>query len=138
MNKKSVSILLTLGLVIAFVLGYAIIKSNQSTTDTTSTSTSMKTELTILPTFEELKAEKGANLSDIGKVQVSTVIFQDVNQAILTNEKGQEIKVPLAITNKETQEFSLSSIAYTPDNLRIGDSFGLAELDSHYYAYSNK
>lgn len=138
MNKKSFSILLTLGLVIAFVLGYAIIKSNQSTTDTTSTSTSMKTELTILPTFEELKAEKGANLSDIGKVQVSTVIFQDVNQAILTNEKGQEIKVPLAITNKETQEFSLSSIAYTPDNLRIGDSFGLAELDSHYYAYSNK
>lgn len=138
MNKKSVSILLTLGLVIAFVLGYAIIKSNQSTTDTTSTSTSMKTELTILPTFKELKAEKGANLSDIGKVQVSTVIFQDVNQAILTNEKGQEIKVPLAITNKETQEFSLSSIAYTPDNLRIGDSFGLAELDSHYYAYSDK
>jgi hypothetical protein len=138
MNKKSVSILLTLGLVIAFVLGYAIIKSNQSTTDTTSTSTSMKTELTILPTFEELKAEKGANLSDIGKIQVSTVIFQDVNQAILTNEKGQEIKVPLAITNKETQEFSLSSIAYTPDNLRIGDSFGLAELDSHYYAYSDK
>ncbi|MBO6420038.1 hypothetical protein [Enterococcus gallinarum] len=138
MNKKSVSILLTLGLVIAFVLGYVIIKSNQSTTDTTSTSTSMKTELTILPTFEELKAEKGANLSDIGKVQVSTVIFQDVNQAILTNEKGQEIKVPLAITNKETKEFSLSSIAYTPDNLRIGDSFGLAELDSHYYAYSDK
>ena len=35
----------------------------------------------------------------------------------------------------DKQEFSLSSIEYSPDNLRIGDTFGLAKKDTHYFAY---
>ncbi|NQE03551.1 hypothetical protein HPY92_15050 [Enterococcus gallinarum] len=89
-----------------------------------------------LPSLGELKASIGENLTDLGKVQISTVLFQDVNQAILTQDNNEEIKVPLSVTNKDNQEFALSTIEYTPQNLRIGDTFGLAELDSHYYAYT--
>lgn len=91
-----------------------------------------------LPSLEDLRSEKGSDIKDLGKVQISTVIFQDVNQAILTTDKSDEIKVPLSVTSKEKQEFSLSTIEYTPEDLHIGDMFGLAELDSHYYAYELK
>lgn len=137
MNKKITFIIVSLILICAGIIGYFALKSNSDNISNRSStaSTTIEKEI-VLPTLKELKVEKGNDLSDIGKVQISTVVFQDVNQAILTDEQGKEIKVSLTLTNKDNQEFSLSSIEYTPKDLHIGDTFGLAELDSHYFAYS--
>ncbi|WP_373193557.1 hypothetical protein [Enterococcus sp. RIT-PI-f] len=86
------------------------------------TTSSTKAIVGTLPSLGELKASLGENLTDLGKVQISTVLFQDAHQAILTQENNEEIKVPLSVTNKDNQEFALSSIEYTPQSLRIGDS----------------
>lgn len=137
MNKRIISIIIALILIGAGTIGYIALKpKTESTNAETATTSSTKAMIGTLPSLDELKASLGENLTDLGKVQISTVLFQDVNQAILTQDNNKEIKVPLSVTNKDNQEFALSTIEYTPQNLRIGDTFGLAELDSHYYAYT--
>lgn len=137
MNKRLVSIIIALILISAGTIGYIALKpKTESTNAETATTSSTQAIVGTLPSLGELKASLGENLTDLGKVQISTVLFQDVNQAILTQDNNEEIKVPLSVTNKDNQEFALSSIEYTPQNLRIGDTFGLAKLDSHYYAYT--
>jgi hypothetical protein len=137
MSKRIFSIIIALILIGVGTIGYIALKpKTDSTNAETATTSSTKAIVGTLPSLGELKASLGENLIDLGKVQISTVLFQDINQAILTKDNNEEIKVPLSVTNKDNQEFTLSSIEYTPQNLRIGDTFGLAELDSHYYAYT--
>ncbi|MCO5478172.1 hypothetical protein NG891_15670 [Enterococcus gallinarum] len=137
MNKRLFSIIIALIFISAGTIGYISLKSRtESTNAETTTVSSTKTIVDPLPSLEELEANLGENLTDLGKVQISTVIFQDVNQAILTKDNNEEIKVPLSLTDKDNQEFTLSSIGYIPQNLRVGDIFGLAKHNSHYYAYN--
>lgn len=136
MNKKLMIALLSLILIIGLVIGYNTLKpQSKSIAELATSSSSSQIESDNFPTLDELKAVEGNELKDLGKVQISTVFFKDVNQAILTTESSEEIKLPLDVTNKENQEFSLS-IEYTPDNLRIGDTFGLAKKDNQYFAYT--
>lgn len=137
MNKRLVSIITALILISAGTIGYIAIKPKVESTNAETANTSSTKEIVgTLPSLGELKASLGENLTDLGKVQISTVLFQDTNQAILTRDNDEEITVPLSVTDKDNQEFTLSSIEYTPENLRVGDTFGLAELDSQYYAYT--
>lgn len=136
MSKRIVSIIIALILISVGTIGYIALKPNvESTNAKTATTASTKSIVGTFPSLGELKTSLGDNLTDLGKVQISTVIFLDVNQAILTKDNSEEIKVPLSVTNKDNQEFALSSIEYTPQNLKIGDSFGLAKLKSQYFAY---
>ncbi|MDT2691516.1 hypothetical protein ACK4CS_12705 [Enterococcus gallinarum] len=137
MKKKLVPIIISLILITAGTVGYLSLKpKTESTNAETATTLSTKTIVSSLPSLKDLKANLGENLTDLGKVQISTVLFQDVNQAILTRANNEEIKVPLSVTDKDTPKFSLVTIEYTPEELRIGDTFGLAVHNSHYYAYN--
>lgn len=132
-KKRFITIAAFVALLAIPVIGLATFyqsdnKSNLSTTISTTTDEE-------LPSWSELKEKHGNNISKIDKVLVSTVIYQDINKAILTTKSNEEIKVPVVVTSKEDKEFTLSSVKYAPQHLKIGDSFGLAKLESQYFAY---
>lgn len=138
MKKKYIYAVTALVLITLVTISYFVLKPKPDKPIIEQSVASSEISKPNLPSLEDLRSEKGSDIKDLGRVQISTVIFQEVNQAILTTEKSDEIKVPLAVTNKDEQEFSLSPIEHSPEALRIGDTFGLAELDSHYYAYEFK
>ncbi|EOI6534532.1 hypothetical protein ACMUWJ_002860 [Enterococcus faecalis] len=138
MNKKYIvaigSILLIVLTIIAFTVSNKTETQSQNTVQ--STTTSQSSELSIYPSLNSLKEKYGQDLIDLGSSQITTVLFEKKNVAFITSEKENDIEFPLTVTDKAKNLFSISSIKYTPNKLKIGDTFGLAKINKQYFAYS--
>ncbi|HAQ2799779.1 TPA: hypothetical protein IXK97_000958 [Enterococcus faecium] len=78
---------------------------------------------------------QGSDIEVLGKTQITTVLFQNKNMAILTTENNKEIQLPLIVTDKKNNLFEIPSLTYSKKNLKVGEVFGLAKKDNHYLAY---
>ena len=138
MNKKYIvaigSILLIVLTIIAFTVSNKTETQSQNTVQ--STTTSHSNELAVYPSLNSLREKYGQDLIDLGSSQITTVLFEKKNVAFITSEKENDIEFPLTVTDKEKNLFSISSIKHTPNNLKIGDTFGLAKINEQYLAYS--
>ncbi|MGM0252397.1 hypothetical protein [Enterococcus sp. AZ129] len=138
MNKKYIvaigAILLIVLTIIAFTVSNKTETQSQNTVQ--STTTSHSSELVIYPSLSSLKEKYGPDLTDLGSSQITTVLFEKKNVAFITSEKENDIEFSLTVTDKAKNLFSIPSIKHTPNNLKIGDTFGLAKIHEQYLAYS--
>lgn len=137
MKKSHIITLATIFLlcVAAFFFFTNSAKNNKQITASTATIESTIKKETVYPSLNELKQLQGSNIEILGKTQITTVLFQDKNIAILTPENNKEIQLPLIITDKKNNLFEIPSLTYSKKSLKVGEVFGLAKKNNHYLAY---
>ncbi|RXA57708.1 hypothetical protein EQ871_17360 [Enterococcus casseliflavus] len=91
-------------------------------------------ESVALSAFEKLQKASDKELVDLGEALISFVHFEDANVATITT-KNEELSFSLTVVDRDSNQFQLDTLKFSPDKLLIGDSFGLAsdELDNYYY-----
>lgn len=91
-------------------------------------------ESVALSAFEKLQKASDKELVDLGEALISFVHFEDANVATITTE-NEELSFSLTVVDRDSNQFQLDTLKFSPDKLLIGDSFGLAsdELDNYYY-----
>ncbi|EOS7735815.1 hypothetical protein FK425_RS12035 [Enterococcus hirae] len=137
MKKKSLiilslSIVLISVLIIAFSLSKKTETNNQSTVKSSSSVISANYRY---PSLSKVKACQGADIQVLGKTQITTVLFQNKNIAVLSLESGEEIQLPIKVTDKKKNLFEIPELKYASKSLKIGDFFGLARKDKQYFTY---
>lgn len=144
MKKKTLIILsLSVVLISVLIIAFSLFRKTETSSSTTTTTSSTVVNDSIYPSLDELKALLSAksidnNLQVLGKTQITTVLFQDKNIAVLSPESGEEIQLPIKVTNKEKNLFEIPELKYAPKSLKIGDIFGLAKKENTYFAYKEK
>lgn len=143
--KKKFLIILSLSFVLISVLiiAFSLFRKTETSSSTITTTSSSVTSDSNYLSLDELKALLSAksidnNLQVLGKTQITTVLFQDKNIAILSPESGEEIQLPIKVTDKEKNLFEIPELKYAPKSLKIGDIFGLAKKENTYFAYKEK
>ncbi|WP_270217487.1 hypothetical protein [Enterococcus faecium] len=144
MKKKSLIILsLSIVLISVLIIAFSLFRKTETSSSTTTTTSSSVVSDSNYPSLDELKALLSAksidnNLQVLGNTQITTVLFQDKNIAVLSPESGEEIQLPIKVTNKEKNLFEIPELKYAPKSLKIGDIFGLAKKENTYFAYKEK
>lgn len=143
--KKKFLIILSLSIVLISVLiiAFSLFRKTETSSSTITTTSSSVTSDSNYLSLDELKALLSAksidnNLQILGKTQITTVLFQDKNIAVLSPESGEEIQLPIKVTDKEKNLFEIPELKYAPKSLKIGDIFGLAKKENTYFAYKEK
>lgn len=142
MKKKSLIILsLSFVLVSVLIIAFSLFRKTETSSSTTTTTSSSVIKDSNYPSLDELKALLSANsvndnLQVFGETQITTVLFQDKNIAVLSPKSGKRIQLPIKVTNKKENLFEIPEIKYASKYLKIGDTFGLAKKDNSYYAYN--
>lgn len=138
-RKRTLILVGALLLLIAVSIAYAFLQdprsidSYETTADSKTTST---TETHSLPTLDQLKHDQGNELEDLGEAQIASVFFESNNFAFVSVDSLEEpIEFAIEVTDSENRSFSIPDITYSPSDLMIGDTFGLAKLDKNYFAY---
>ncbi|MCR1913426.1 hypothetical protein NSA26_12685 [Enterococcus hirae] len=142
MKKKSL-IILSLSVVLISVLIIAFYLFRKTETSSSTTTSSSVISDSNYPSLDELKALLSTksinnNLQVLGKTQITTVIFQDKNIAVLTPESGVEIQLPIKVTDTKNNLFEIPELKYASKSLEVGDTFGLAKKENSYFAYQEK
>lgn len=139
MKKKSLIILL-LGIVLISVLiiAFSLFRKTETSSSTNTTISSSVISDSNYPSLSELKALQGADIQVLGKTQITMILFQYKNLAVLSPESGEEIQLPIKVTDKEKNLFEISELKYASKPLKIGDTFGLAKKENTYFAYKEK
>ena len=143
MKKKSLIILsLSIVLISVLIIAFSLFRKTETSSSTATATTTSSTVVSdsIYPSLDELKSLLSAksidnNLQVLGKTQITTVLFKDKNIAILSPESGEEIQLPIKITNKKNNLFEIPKLKYASKSLKIGDLFGLARKDKQYFTY---
>ncbi|WP_418268195.1 hypothetical protein [Enterococcus hirae] len=144
MKKKSLIILsLSIVLISVLIIAFSLFRKTETSSSTTTTTSSSVISDSNYPSLSELKALINAksidnNLQILGKTQITTVLFQDKNIAILSPDSGKEIQLPIKVTDKKNNLFEIPKLKYAPKSLKIGDTFGLAKKENTYFAYKEK
>lgn len=134
MKKKSLIILsLSIILISVLIIAFSLFRKTETSSSTT-TSSSVISDSNY-PSLSELKKLQGADIQDLGKTQITTVLFKDKNIAILSPESGEEIQLPIKVIDKEKNLFEIPELKYASKSLKIGDTFGLAKKENTYFAY---
>lgn len=138
MNKKYIAAIGAILLIVLTIIAFTVSNKTETQSQNTvqSTTTSHSSELVIYPSLSSLKEKYGPDLTDLGSSQITTVLFEKKNVAFITSEKENDIEFSLTVTDKAKNLFSIPSIKHTPNNLKIGDTFGLAKIHEQYLAYS--
>ncbi|HHA4398191.1 TPA: hypothetical protein ACOBTX_002075 [Enterococcus faecium] len=137
MKKKSLIILsLSIVLISVLIIAFSLFRKTETSSSTTTSSRVISDSN--YPSLSELKALQGADIQVLGKTQITTVLFQDKNLAVLSPKSGEEIQLPIKVTDKEKNLFEIPKLKYAPKSLKIGDTFGLAKKENTYFAYKEK
>ncbi|MGX7174461.1 hypothetical protein [Enterococcus ratti] len=143
--KKKFLIILSLSFVLISVLiiAFSLFRKTETSSSTITTTSSSVTSDSNYLSLDELKALLSAksiddNLQIWGKTQITTVLFQDKNMAVLSPESEEEIQLPIKVTDKKKKLFEIPKLKYAPKSLKIGDIFGLAKKENTYFAYKEK
>lgn len=136
MKKKSLIISsLSIVLISVLIIAFSLFRKTETSSSTTTTTSSSVISDSNYPLLSELKKLQGADIQDLGKTQITTVLFKDKNIAILSPESGEEIQLPIKVIDKEKNLFEIPELKYASKSLRIGDTFGLAKKENTYFAY---
>ncbi|RBT20087.1 hypothetical protein EB00_02734 [Enterococcus faecium] len=144
MKKKSLIILsLSVVLISVLIIAFSLFRKTETSSSTITTTSSSVTSDSNYPSLDELKALLSAksidnNLQVFGKTQITTVLFQNKNIAVLSPESGEEIQLPIKVTDQEKNLFEIPELKYASKSLKIGDTFGLAKKENTYFAYKEK
>ena len=144
MKKKSLIILsLSIVLISVLIIAFSLFRKTETSSSTITTTSSSVTSDSIYPSLDELKALLSAksidnNLQVLGKTQITTILFQNKNIAVLSPESGEKIQLPIKVTDKKKNLFEIPELKYAPKSLKIGDTFGLAKKENSYFAYKEK
>lgn len=144
MKKKSLIILsLSVVLISVLIIAFSLFRKTETSSFTATTTSSSVISDSNYPSLDELKALLSAksidtNLQVLGKTQITTVIFQDKNIAVLTPESGVEIQLPIKVTDTKNNLFEIPELKYASKSLEVGDTFGLAKKENSYFAYQEK
>lgn len=141
MKKKSLIILsLSVVLISVLIIAFSLFRKTETETSSSTTTTTSSSVISDsnYPSLSEVKALQGADIQVLGKTQITTVLFQDKNLAVLSPESGEEIQLPIKVTDKEKNLFEIPKLKYAPKSLKIGDTFGLAKKENTYFAYKEK
>ena len=139
MKKKSLIILsLSIVLISVLIIAFSLFRKTETSSSTTTTTSSSVISDSNYPSLSELKALQGADIQVLGKTQITTVLFQDKNLAVLSPESGEEIQLPIKVTDQEKNLFEIPELKYASKSLKIGDTFGLAKKENTYFAYKEK
>ena len=139
MKKKSLIILsLSIVLISVLIIAFSLFRKTETSSSTTTTTSSSVISDSNYPSLSELKALQGADIQIFGKTQITTVLFQDKNIAVLSSESGEEIQLPIKVTDKEKNLFEIPELKYASKSLKIGNTFGLAKKENSYFAYKEK
>lgn len=133
MKKKIIILLPIIFIGISAILIYQTRSTRNDYRENLETSTSVE-----LSAFEQLQKATNKELIDLGEALISFVHFDDVNVATVTTEQ-EELSFPLSVVDRDSNQFQLVTVNFSPDTLIIGDSFGLAtdEMENYYYYSSN-
>ena len=139
MKKKSLIILsLSIVLISVLIIAFSLFRKTETSSSTTTTTSSSVISDSNYPSLSELKALQGADIQVLGKTQITTVLFQDKNLAVLSPDSGEEIQLPIKVTDQEKNLFEIPELKYASKSLKIGDTFGLAKKENTYFAYKEK
>lgn len=139
MKKKSLIILsLSFVLISVLIIAFSLFRKTETSSSTTTTTSSRVISASNYPSLSELKALQGADIQVLGKTQITTVLFQDKNLAVLSPESGEEIQLPIKVTDKKNNLFEIPDLKYASKSLKTGDTFGLAKKENTYFAYKEK
>ena len=134
MNKKrKLSVLITLVSMLAILSGILSIKIfNQI-----NTSANTKNEIVIENTSnsKEISTTKNKDKSDETTTKnylIKTVYFDERKTAILKDEEGSELKLPITVSDKFNGTFSLQTAEGSPDNLKVGQTIILGKNEELY------
>ncbi|HBK6545259.1 TPA: hypothetical protein LND09_002823, partial [Enterococcus faecium] len=134
MNKKrKLSVLITLVSMLAILSGILSIKIfNQI-----NTSANTKNEIVIENTSnsKEISTTKNKDKSDETTTKnylIKTVYFDERKTAILKDEEGSELKLPITVSDKFNGTFSLQTAEGSPDNLKVGQTIILGKDEELY------
>lgn len=137
MKKKSLIILsLSVVLVSELIIAFSLSRKTETSKSITMTTSSSVGIVSNYPLLNTLKDLQGADIQILGKAQITTVLYQNNNTAVLSLESGEEIKLPIKVTDKKKNLFEIPEISYTSKSLEIGDTFGLAQKNNNYFAYT--
>lgn len=139
MKKKSLIILsLSIVLISVLIIAFSLFRETETSSSTTTTTSSSVISASNYPSLSEVKALQGADIQVFGETQITTVLFQKKNIAVLSPESGEEIQLPIKVTDKEKNLFEIPELKYASKALKIGDTFGLAKKENTYFAYKEK
>ena len=138
-NKSLITLLLSISLISVLIIAFSLSKKTETNSQSTvETSSSVVQSNHRYPSLDKVKACQGADIQVLGKTQITTVLFQNKNIAVLSPESGEEIQLPIKVTDKEKNLFEIPELKYAPKSLKIGDTFGLAKKENSYFAYKEK
>lgn len=127
---------LSIVLISVLIIAFSLFRKTETSSSTTTTTSSSVINDSNYPSLSELKALQGADIQVLGETQITMVLFQDKNLAVLSPESSKEIQLPIKVTHKKKNLFELPEISYTSKSLKIGDTFGLAQKNNQYFAYT--
>ena len=129
MNKKMFLFLPILFISIGSILIYQTRNTRNDYHETAESSTTNE-----FSAFEQLQQTIDKELNDLGEALIAFVHFEERNLATITTD-NEFLSLPVEVTNVDKNEFRLSTVISSPDNLVVGRTFGLAIDDqtNHYY-----
>ncbi|EMF0536199.1 hypothetical protein H6231_002525 [Enterococcus hirae] len=131
--KKLALISLSFIVIISFV--FVVEYKNLTVKDISSqTAVSESIEIDTLPSEHNLIKYEGKDIQLLGTYQISTVNFNTEN-VLLTDNDGKNVTFSITITDKKKNLFCIPSILYSPRELKIADTIGLAKKANQYFAY---
>ncbi|MBF8807078.1 MAG: hypothetical protein IC227_00040 [Enterococcus lacertideformus] len=92
-------------------------------------------KLEYVPTKDELMKLEGENLQFLGFYEVVALNFDDHPFVTLINKDLEKINFSITILDEQKKAFSIPAIQFSPQNLQLADSFGLAKKQARYFAY---
>ncbi|MCH0350511.1 hypothetical protein KEL77_04880, partial [Enterococcus faecium] len=103
------------------------------------TSANTKNEIVIENTSnsKEISTTKNKDKSDETTTKnylIKTVYFDERKTAILKDEEGSELKLPITVSDKFNGTFSLQTAEGSPDNLKVGQTIILGK-DEELYSF---
>ncbi|HAP3021332.1 TPA: hypothetical protein ACOW76_001958 [Enterococcus faecalis] len=140
MNKKYIVAIGSIVLIVLAIIAFSVSNKTETQPQNTiqSTTTNQTNTDSVYPSLSNLKEKHGQDLIDLGSSQITTVLFEKKNIAFITPPEGNELEFSIKVTNSKENLFSIPDIQYTPNKLKIGDTFGLAKVNEQYFAYSLK
>ncbi|THE10797.1 hypothetical protein E1H99_09290 [Enterococcus hirae] len=96
-----------------------------------------ETKMEYVPTKKELLKSMDEQLLFLGIYQVTEINFNKDPYIILTKDEKNELSFEIDILDIKEQRFSIPGLKFSPQNLHIADTFGIARKDNQYFAYKS-